>query len=318
MQSKVTPKENILSAIRWEEPWWLPCPMFDGSVKEVSHGLVEYRDEGVDDWGVVWELRTPLSPTGFPVDHPIKDLGDLDRYQPPSLPRSKILEPVLEGVRKVDRHVSLLALYHGWGIFERAWLLVGGMPKLFLLSLQHPDAVDQLMDMVVDVKLEILDMVLSEVEVDMVMYGDDWGMEDRLLFSPQWWRRFVKPRHLRLYKAVREAGALCFLHSDGKVEDLIPELIEMGVDILNIQRECNDWPKILKEFRGKITLWGGISSRVLDMGTADQVAKEVDECVELGRRGGVVMAPGHALKYRNESIGALKKAWEEKGKYKQL
>ncbi|RLI25303.1 hypothetical protein DRO58_06525, partial [Candidatus Bathyarchaeota archaeon] len=65
MPSKATPRENILSAIGWEEPWWLPCPMFDGSVKVVGHGLVEHRTEGVDDWGVVWELRDPFS-DGFP------------------------------------------------------------------------------------------------------------------------------------------------------------------------------------------------------------------------------------------------------------
>ena len=315
MASKATPRENILSAIRWEEPWWLPCPMFDGSVEIVEPGIVDHRTEGVDDWGIVWELRDPFS-DGFPVDHPIKSLEDLDKYQPPSPSRRRILEPVLEAARRVDRRVSLLALEHGWGIFERAWLLVGGMPKLFLLSRQHPDVVDQLMDMVVEVKLEVLETVLSEVEVDMVLYGDDWGMEDRLLFSPRWWRRFVKPRHEKLYRAVKEAGALCYLHSDGKVEELIPELIEMGVDILNIQRECNDWPRILKEFQGRITLWGGVSARTLDRGTAEQVAREVAECVELGRRGGVVMAPGHALKYRSENIEAMRKAWEEKGRYR--
>jgi uroporphyrinogen decarboxylase len=311
----VTPRENILLALRWEGPWWLPCPMFDESVKVVGHGVIEHRTEGVDDWGIVWTLRDPFS-DGFPVGHPIKSLEDLDRYQPPSPSRSKILKPVLEAVHRVDRRVSLLALELGWGVFERAWLLVGGMPKLFLWSRQHPDAVDQLMDMVVDVKLEILETILKEVEIDMVLYGDDWGMEDRLLFSPEWWRRFLKPRHGKLYRAVKNAGAFCYLHSDGKVEVLVPELIEMGVDILNIQRECNDWPRILKNFQGRVTLWGGVSARTLDRGTAEQVAGEVAECIELGRKGGVVMAPGHALKYRGENIEVMRKAWEEKSRFK--
>lgn len=311
----ISPKENILLAIDWAEPWWLPCPLFDGSVRIVKHGLVEHRSEGIDDWGVAWVLRDPYS-DGFPVDHPIKTLGDLDRYNPPSIPRSRLLEPILEDVRRVDRSVSLLALDHGWGIFERAWLLVGGMPKLFVWSKLYPDAVDELMDMVVEVKLEVLDTIIREMDFDIVMYGDDWGMEDRLLFQPGWWRRFLKPRHERLYKAVKDAGALCYLHSDGCVEVLIPELVEMGVDILNIQRECNDWARIIRDFHGRITLWGGVSARTLDRGTVSQVIAEVDECIELGRIGGIVMAPGHSLRYRSENLDAMRTAWEERGRYR--
>jgi len=315
MPFKVSPRENALSAIEWREPWWLPCPMFDESVKTVEPGIVEHRSEGVDDWGIVWTLKDPFS-DGFPVGHPITELGDLDRYKPPSPSKSRILEPVFEAVRRVDRKVSLLALDHGWGIFERAWLLLGGMHKLFLWSRLYPDAVDELMDMVVEVKLEVLEAVLGEVDFDVVLYGDDWGMEDRLLFSPEWWRRFLKPRHEKLYRAVKDAGAFCYLHSDGDVEVLVPELIEMGVDILNIQRECNDWAKILRDFQGRITLWGGVSARTLDRGTPSQVAVEVEECVKLGRTGGVIMAPGHALKYRSENIEAMRKVWEEKRKYR--
>jgi len=310
----ISPKDNILSAIEWREPWWLPCPMFDGSVKIVEHGLIEHRSEGVDDWGVAWTLKDPFS-DGFPTSHPLKTLKDLDKYSPPQLPRGKIIEPVLEGIRRVNRKTSLIALDQGWGIFERAWLLVGGMPKLFLWSKLHPNAVNRLMDMVVEVKLEILEIILEEANFDIVMYGDDWGMEDRLLFSPEWWRRFLKPRHEKLYKAVKRYGALCYLHSDGCIEALIPELVEMGVDILNVQRECNDWARILRDFQGNLTLWGGVSARTLDRGTLDQVSAEVNECINLERRGGVIMAPGHSLKYKGENIEAMKKAWIEKALY---
>ncbi|MBS7617995.1 hypothetical protein KEJ25_05230, partial [Candidatus Bathyarchaeota archaeon] len=86
--------------------------------------------------------------------------------------------------------------------------------------------------------------------------------------------------------------------------------------ILNIQRECNDWAKILRGFQGRITLWGGVSARTLDRGTTSQVAVEVEECIKLGRMGGVIMAPGHALKYKSENIEAMRKVWEEKRKYR--
>jgi hypothetical protein len=80
----------------------------------------------------------------------------------------------------------------------------------------------------------------TELEVDTMMYGDDWGMNDRLLFSLSWWREFVKLWQEKLYKVAKQYGLIVYQHSDGRVEELVPDLVEIEVDVLNVQRECND------------------------------------------------------------------------------
>jgi uroporphyrinogen decarboxylase len=215
---------------------------------------------------------------------------------------------------KTDGDAVLLG-DNGWGLFERAWLLLG-MRRFFRWSHRHPDALAELMDRIAEVKLVITQGLVSQAGVDVVCYGDDWGMEDRLLMPRSTWVRVIKPWQRKLYRAAKGGGALVYQHSDGRVEELVPDLVEMGVDILNIQRECNDWPRVMASQRGQVTMWGGVSARTLDLGRETDIAEEVRECCELGRQGGVVMAPGHSLVYSPPKLEAMRRAWEESGTYR--
>lgn len=307
------PRENLLAALRHEEPEWLPCPMFDGSVVVVSHGLVEHCLEGRDAWGVVWVLRDERSGS-FPAFHPIKSPEAIDDYPFPT-PKLADLNDALRVVKEVDRSAVLLAGDNGWGLFERAWLLVG-MEKLFVWSFSYPDAVKRLVEGIAEVKVELTRRLAEEVGIEMILYGDDWGMNDRLLFSLRWWRDFIKPWQAKLYRVAKQYGLIVYQHSDGRVEDLLPDLVEMGVDIVNIQAECNNWPSVKKKFAGRLTLWGGVSARTLDLGAPSDVEAEVKTVAELGREGGVVLAPGHSMKYPVENVEAIKRAWLKYGRYK--
>ncbi|MCD6095383.1 MAG: hypothetical protein J7J99_02310, partial [Thermoprotei archaeon] len=300
-----SPRENFLVAVNHNPPYWIPCPMFDGSVDVVTHGIVERRTNGTDDWGVGWVLKDPKSDS-FPVYHPIRDPSQVEDYPLPSPERPDLMKSAKQKASKVDRRKVILAGDNGWGLFERAWLLVG-MHRLFRWSFTCPDAVEALIRRIAEIKVRITERYIEEVGIDMILYGDDWGMEDRLLFSPHWWRRFIKPWQAELYRVAKKHGVLVYQHSDGKVEELIPDLIEIGVDILNIQRECNDWNRIKREYGDKITLWGGVSARTLDRGSPDDVRREVEECIDLGKNGGLILAPGHALKYPRDNIEAMHK-----------
>ena len=173
-----------------------------------------------------------------------------------------------------------------------------------------------MIERIADIKVTLTEILIDEIGVDLINYGDDWGMEDRLILSPSLWRTFIKPYQARLYEVAKKRGVLIFQHSDGKVEDLIPDLIEIGVDILNIQRECNDWPRIIEEYCDKVTMWGGVSTRTLDIGDPEDIVKEVEDCSRWGRFGGVIMAPGHSLKYPKEKVKIMRKAWIDNGAYK--
>ncbi len=298
-------------AVNHEPPLWIPCPMFDGSVVVIKHGLIEHCEEGKDAWGVKWTLRDPRSGS-FPSSHPLKDPSEVDDYPMPSPEGSTVIKEAKKRASRVNRGKVILAGDNGWGLFERAWLLVS-MHRLFLWSFTQPEVVERLIERIAEVKIRLSERLIEEVGVDVILYGDDWGMEDRLLFSPEWWRRFIKPWQAELYKIAKKNDVLVFQHSDGRVEALIPDLVEIGVDILNVQRECNDWHWIKRLYGDRVTLWGGVSARTLDRGTPEDVTREVEECIRLGRNGGLILAPGHSLRYPRENIEAMRRTWMEKG-----
>lgn len=203
---------------------------------------------------------------------------------------------------------------NGWGLFERAWLLVG-MEKLFVWSHKYPDAVKRLIERIAEVKVRLTERLVEEVGVEMILYGDDWGMNDRLLFTKRWWMDFIMPWQAKLYATAKRYDVLVYQHSDGRVEELLPHLVELGVDIVNIQAECNDWLGIKRKYGEKLTLWGGVSARTLDLGTVEDVEREVRTVAELGRDGGIVLAPGHSLKFPPENVEVMKLAWLKYGAY---
>lgn len=308
------PRENLMLALRHEEPYWLPCPLLDGSVVSVHHGLTERCDHGDDSWGVKWELKD-LRSDSFPVNHPIESPDMVEDYPLPSPEKPQIIEGAKKTASKVNRKTVILFGDNGWGLFERSWLLLG-MPRFFVWSFRYPDALKRLIERIAEVKVALTERLITEVGVDIVGYGDDWGMETRLLLSPERWKTFIKPWQAKLYKVVREYGVRVYQHSDGRVEDIVPDLIEIGVDLLNIQRECNDWRRLLEEYSGRLTMWGGVSARTLDMGDPEDIVHEVEECSRLGKHGGVILAPGHALKYPEEKLEIMRKTWMEKGWYR--
>jgi len=220
----------------------------------------------------------------------------VDDYPFPS-PEAADTGAARSALKGVDRSRVLVAGDNGWGLFERAWLLVGTR-RLFAWSYRYPEAVKRLTERIAEVKVGLTEKLATELEVDIVMYGDDWGMNDRLLFSLSWWREFVKPWREKLYRVAKQYGLFVYQHSDGRVEELVPDLVEMGVDVLNIQRECSDWIALHSTYRGKVALWGGVSASTLDLGTPFDVEREVKLVAELGRSGGSCWPPVTACSTR--------------------
>ncbi len=301
-------------AVEREAPFWLPCPLFDGSVATIGHGLRERVDSGEDDWGVRWEAKEPRSGS-FPVIHPITSPELVEDYPFPSPDDPRLARAARDSASKADRDRAVLFGDNGWGLFERSWLLLG-MRRFFHWALRYPDALSALLDRITEVKVRLSEVLITEGGAEVLGYGDDWGMETGLLFSRSLWERFIRPRQERLYRVARDYGVLVFQHSDGMVQDLVPDLLDIGVDIMNLQRECNDWPGLMKRHGKRVVLWGGVSARTLDLGSAAQIRAEVEECCVLGREGGVVLAPGHSLKFERRKLGVMRRAWAEKGVYR--
>ncbi len=310
MGSTESPRENFLRAVGHEPPDWLPCPLFDGSTSSVGHGIAERVDQGLDAWGVRWEVKDSRS-SSFPIRHPIASPGIIEDYPYPSV-NPGIFEEAKKTASQQDRDRVIIFGDNGWGIFERAWLLLG-MRRFFLWYYRYRDALRMLVERIAEVKLSLTEGLASEVGVDVVGYGDDWGMEDGLLLPKGIWEDLIKPWQSKLYRRAKDYDALIYQHSDGRVEELVGQLVEMGVDLLNVQRECNNWSNLVGGYGDRITLWGGVSARTLDLGSPSDIAGEVEECCELGRGGGIILAPGHSLHYPERNLEIMRGRWVECG-----
>jgi len=98
----------------------------------------------------------------------------------------------------------------------------------------------------------------AETDVDAMMFLDDWGSQDRLLISPKLWREVFKPMYAEYAQIAHQSGKYLFMHSDGHILAILPDLIEVGVDAINSQLFCMDLAEVAKVAKGRITFWGEI------------------------------------------------------------
>lgn len=164
--------------------------------------------------------------------------------------------------------------------------------------------VERLLDALLEIHFKTLDHVIESVGdiVDIVRFGDDLGMDNGPLMSPQTYRTIFKPRHAALNAYVHERSSMkTFLHSCGSLYDLLPDIIETGVDILNpVQISARDMEpaKLKSTFGDAITFWGGGADtrRVLPKGSPAEVRDHVRANIEaLAPGGGFVFATAHNM-----------------------
>jgi uroporphyrinogen decarboxylase len=178
-----------------------------------------------------------------------------------------------------------------------------GWENFYVDLVANVEFAETLMDRYLDIRLAIAERALQEVEdnVDIVMVtSDDLGMIDRPLVSPALYRSLIKPRQKRTFDFFRaRTRAKLYCHTDGAVYPLIPDLIEIGVEVLNpievSAAGMGDTKKLKKEFGDKLTFWGAIDTRrVLPYGTPEEVREEVRHRIrDLGPGGGYVVSPVH-------------------------
>ncbi len=185
--------------------------------------------------------------------------------------------------------------YIGFSLFERAWTL-RGMENLMMDFFDHPEFVDELLGAIADYNIAQVGRAV-QYDIDAVYFGDDWGQQRGLIMGKPHWKRFILPHLNRMYGAVRSAGKFQMIHSCGDVDELFDDLIAAGVNCFNpFQPEIMDTASLIRKYRGRLSFHGGLSTqRLLPFGTVEQVKAESRRLIELGREGGYIFAPGHAV-----------------------
>jgi uroporphyrinogen decarboxylase len=257
-------------------------------------------------WGVRYK-KPPTSLYWDMVDFPMKESTRdvLVKYKWPDPNDPGITEGLRETAKRLyeTTEYALVLDVFGYGVFDQAWAL-RGMQNFFMDLVMNQQFAEALLQRIADYQLALSDHVLREVGeyVQVVMVSDDLGTQNGLMMSPEIYRKLIKPAEKRVWEFIKtKANAFLFLHSCGSIRKLIPDLIGLGVDILNpVQISAKDMdPKELKrEFGRDITFWGGgcDTQKVLPFGTTEEVEEEVKRRIsEFGPGGGFVFNPVHTI-----------------------
>lgn len=154
----------------------------------------------------------------------------------------------------------------------------------------------------------------AQTEVDALMFMDDWGSQLSLLINPETWRAVFKPLYAEYVRIAHGSGKKIFMHSDGNILQIYPDLIEIGVDAVNSQIFCMGLEK-LAAFAGKITFWGEMDRQhLLVEGTPEQIAQAVRETRRhLYRQGGVIAQCEFGPGASPERVHAVYETWNSRG-----
>ncbi len=204
----------------------------------------------IDEWGCLWH-NIGVCRLGEVSDFPIKDWSVMKKIRVPDIKDPKRWVNI-RGARERAGDKFLM----GWGLslYERAHFL-RGLENIWCDIHENPQELGRLIDILVDMNLYSIDKYAME-KADGYMFCDDWGLQERLMINPDSWREIWKPRYAKVYKAAHNAGMLTFLHSCGHITSILDDLIEIGLDVIQMDQQENMGLDLLgKRFGGRITFW---------------------------------------------------------------
>jgi len=268
------PIENPLSGESQERfPTDMSQPRYSygpGRSRKQEHGSRRYTDV----WGCVWDAAED-GVCGEVVESPLRaDWSALAHFQPPwDVLEQADLSHVNQSCAGSDKFIIPM-----WGgganLFERMQHL-RGTENLFLdLAYLDPE-IYRLRDMVHDYYCRQIKLWV-DTDVDAIHLHDDWGTQQALLISPALWREFFKPLYKDYCDLAHSKGKYVVMHSDGFIQDILPDLIEIGVNAINAQLFCMNIESLGERFRGKMCFWGEIDRQyLLTRGSVEEVRAAV-------------------------------------------
>ena len=256
-----------------------------GFFEDIGGGRVQ------DVFGVIWD-RTVDEDIGI-VERPVLAEPTLYDYPFPDPVADRYFEDIPARLRAYGDCFRVYQV--GFSLYERAWTM-RGMERLMMDFYDHPGFVRDLLRTIADFNIAQVERALT-FDIDAVYFGDDWGQQQGLQMGPDLWHEFIHPELKRMYAAVRNAGKDVFIHSCGDVDELFDDLIAAGVDCFNpFQPEVMDVEGLLGQYRSRLAFHGGLSTqRTLPYGSVDDVRRETRRLIDLGRDGGYILAPAHAV-----------------------
>jgi len=273
----------------------------------------EPSEPGEDEWGAVWQ-QTEVENMGQIVKHPVADWALLERYAFPSPNEDSRFDLIETELKKFPDKYVMASAAPVFTLWERYYSIRGfdqGLMDFYV----YPDNAHALLERLLAFHVGIMKNLGRRFggRIDGFLVSDDWGTQYSTLLAVPVWREFFKERYRRLCDAIHDAGMHAILHSDGKINDLLPDLVEVGFDAFHLHS-----PTVLgieevgRDFAGKAAFLACVDiQNTFARGTPEDVRSEAKMLLEhWGTPDGGFMA----CEYGREAVGApeenLKAAYE--------
>jgi hypothetical protein len=246
---------------------------------------------GKSPWDVTFEFKEgQIGP--FPLHDDqhkvIKDIIQWRKYvKKPVVPTSdEAWAPAIGYNSIVDRNEEFAAVWFAPGVFEMTHHLMG-IEESFFAYYEEPEAMHELIDCITEYELEYAKVVTEKLHIDALFHHDDWGSSTNSLLSPDIFKEFILPAYKKIYGLYKANGVeLIVHHSDSYAANLVPFMVEMGVDIWQGAIPTNNIPELIKQYDGQIAFMGEIETKEIDLPdwTPEAVANEVERaCRKCGK-----------------------------------
>lgn len=280
----------------------------------------------LDEWGIGHQPTDSPAPehahlSGFlyPMQH-LEYVQDVLDYPLPDIDSEYRYSHLPSDVAQLHAQGLAVNAFLHCTLFEIAWYL-RSMERLMMDFATNPEFAETLLDRILEKRL-IQAWRLAKSGADILMLGDDVASQRGMLMSVPMWRTWLKPRMKQVIATIKQTrpDMLIFYHSDGDVSAIIPDLIEIGIDILNpVQPECMNPVELKAKYGDRLSFYGCLGTQsVFPFGTPDDVKRTVKHLIEtVGAGGGLLLAPTHMVEPEVpwENIVAFVEAVKEYGVY---
>jgi uroporphyrinogen decarboxylase len=280
--------------------------------KYIGNELKHY-DDGT--WDTVWGIKRGGYYGGHAINNPLQNAESLEDIEKYSWPDINCYDYKISDL-ELEKAKDYCIIGGAWAPFFHDASELLGLEKYLMDMYFNPIIVEAALEKCFDFYYEQTVRMFKENPgtIDIWFAGNDFGTQNDLLFSPEMWVKFIKPKFIKMADLAHRNGALMAIHSCGSINKIIPDIIDSGVDIINpiqVSAKGMDPVKLKKEFAKDIVFFGGIDTNILTNGTETQVREETKRIIDiLGYDGRYIVAPSHDYllpEVPSENIAALYK-----------
>ncbi len=282
-------RDIVRQAIEFKDPPRIPYSFvynppatdiaFTGSIDQApTKRKLKFGDRYVDSWGVTWEFSGRA--WDHALDHPLADLTRVENHRFPDF---------THGIRQAAWYNNLarkagkyLLGLNPIMMFETMRSLMG-FEELMMAPYTQPDGVHKLLGRLTDETIRSIE-VFASVGVDGFMTLEDWGLQNSLQMKIGTFRKFYKPYYARMVAACHKHGLHFFWHNCGYILDMLPDMLEIGVDVVQLdQPRLMGHEDLIRTLGGKMCMWNTVDIQWSVAGnvTEQDIRTEVAEMVQI-------------------------------------